>query len=95
MTRRGILWHRRGSRRAGHARTFDGDDMHALDGVERAQARVGRAVNGLAVLPVAQHDCASAATALAAAELGASEAVLWGKGGVSGELSDREANDAG
>ena len=58
--------------------TFNGDHLHALHAVQRSQARVGRPVEHLAVLPVGQHDRTGAASSLAAAQLGAVQALLCG-----------------
>ena len=68
-------------RRAPHTRslanlTLNSDDVHALDGVQGAQAGVDRSVHNLAKLPVTQHDCAGATATLAAAKLGAGQADL-------------------
>ena len=58
------------------AHTFDRDDVHALHGIEGAQAGVDRAVHQLVILTAGHHDCAGSAAALSAAQLGACQAQL-------------------
>ena len=56
--------------------TFDCDNVHALHGIEGAQAGIDRAVNQLVILAAGHHDCAGATPALPAAQLGACQAQL-------------------
>ena len=58
------------------AHTFDCDDVHALHGIKGAQAGIDRAVDQLVILAAGHHDCAGAAAALPAAQLGACQAHL-------------------
>ena len=58
------------------AHTFNCDDVHALHGIEGAEAGVDRAVHQLVILAAGHHDCAGAAAALPAAQLGACQAQL-------------------
>ena len=58
------------------AHTFNCDDVHALHGIEGAEAGIDRAVHQPVILAAGHHDCAGAAAALPTAQLGACQAQL-------------------
>lgn len=69
------------------ARTLNGDDMHALHGVQGAEAGVHSSVHDLASFTVGQHDGASSAATLAASQLRAGQSALCEQQGHSVTMS--------